>query len=248
MTDYIGVLLIHGTFGSPMEYAAVEPLLQRKGYLTRAVSLPGHGALRHQSLKTMSAQAILDHSMAEYTALSEQCDAVLVIGHSLGGACALWLAGQNPDKLIGVVSFAAPFEHAYFVNRFSQLFCLSSETLIRGLCYFPQGMTGCDTPIFMPWWYARLYREAGQLFQLLRQGLPHIQVPVYLAHSVYDLVVPHREMSKIAERIGKPHLVTSHVLRRCGHQVFPKSREADFAMQLILHFIEQLEMQPMSCA
>jgi pimeloyl-ACP methyl ester carboxylesterase len=75
------------------------------------------------------------------------------------------------------------------------------------------------------------------MFRLMKERLPYINVPVCLAHSEYDLVIPYQEMYKIANSVGNPKLVTTYTLEDCGHQVFPKARQYDEAIRIVLDFV-----------
>jgi len=91
----IGFFLIHGFLGSPREWEALEGLLQNAGYKVHAMTQIGHGDKPDRKLSEMDALTLLAHCQQEYKTFASQCDKVYIIGHSLGGASALWLAGQN---------------------------------------------------------------------------------------------------------------------------------------------------------
>jgi pimeloyl-ACP methyl ester carboxylesterase len=233
-----GVIMFHGTLGSPLEYASLAETLQVEGYRTHCISLPGHGPRPRKSLGKITSTEILDHCREEYQRFAGDCDNVILIGHSLGAMCALTLAGGRPEKLAGVISFAAAYEHAHFVNYPVGLVRLPLSHTGIALRFMPQGYTGLDHPVFMPWWFPHLYREANQLFRHLRTVVPDITVPVLLAHSPYDMIVPYGEMEKLAWSMGRPDSVRCHTLAECGHQIFPVSGEHEQATAMILDFIQ----------
>jgi carboxylesterase len=233
-----GVLLLHGIFGSPREFEPLVPVLTQAGYQPRCVTLPGHGLRPDQSIESVRVEDILAHCLSEYEALAAHCDEVMLVGHSLGGLSALLIAAHRPAKLSRMVALSAPYDEAYLLDR---LLYLSSpvETLLRGLPYVPDSMTGLERPAFRPWHYPLLLREGRRTLEALQRQLPRVNVPVLLAHSPYDLTVPYRNRRKIARILSEEARVPvfEHDLSDCGHQVFPKSRAVEASSRLILSFL-----------
>ncbi len=238
----IGIFLIHGLMGSPREYGYFEDLLIKSGYQTRAISLPGHGDLRHRPLHQFSASEMIEHCLEEYTAFAQECDHIIIIGHSLGGICTLLTASHQPEKLCGIVSLATPFEHAYSLNKTMDLFKVPPDILLRGMSYIPDQHTGFERPHFHPWMFQRLVEEGNTMLGALSERIEHIQVPVLLGHSIYDLTIPYAEMEKIEKKLSNAPKVLTHTFDRCGHQIFPSSGETENATERIISFLEDEEL------
>jgi len=236
----IGVFFIHGFLGSPLEWSSIETLLRKKGYGTGNTFQLGHDTEAEMKLIDCKAEAILEHCMNDYMDFSKQFDRVYIVGHSLGGLAALWIAGQKPEKLEGVLAFSTPHQHAYWVNHFFGLIQFPIKNIIRGLFYAQDYFTGYKKPDFYFTWMKTLQFETTRVFSEVDSQLPHIEVPVWLAHSPYDLAVPYTEMERIAKGINKPELVKTHTLSRCGHQVFQTRRIYDEPDNLVFQFLEQL--------
>lgn len=245
-TPLKGVLLIHGFTGSPHEFAPIEPMLRRVGYQVRRVTLPGHGDDPDCRLHETSVEEILAHCEAEAAQLARNVDEMYLIGHSLGGACALMAAAGNSLELVnlkGVMAFSAPYEHAYFYNYWYGLARIPLPTLLRGLSLASFDRFNCTRPQCHPWHVPQLLRQSRTLFSLMRERIHRIQVPVHLVHSLYDLIVPYSEMHKLANIIGSaypsPPPVTLTTLQQSSHQLFPTSRDVDIAKETILAFLER---------
>ncbi len=106
----IGCLLIHGFTGSPFE---VEPLAQslrsRTDWKIAVPTLPGHGD--ELSLKGIKHTEWMNHAERELKALLKECDTVYVVGFSMGGLIASYLASLYPVEKLVLLSAAA-----YYVN------------------------------------------------------------------------------------------------------------------------------------
>ena len=234
-----GVLLIHGLTGSPHELLPIEQSLLAAGYATHRTSLPGHGDSPTVGFHETSAIEILDHCASEYEAFAKDLDEVFIIGHSLGGICTLLTASVQPPKLKGIITFAAPFENAFFFNYPHGLVRMPVHHLVQGLNYAPRHKIKCRRPAVPPWHLPRLLAQTKIMFNLMREQVQNIEVPVCLAHSLYDLTIPYTEMEKLAKRIGKPDLVSINTLRNSGHRIFPMSPDVDEAMKLIFQFLDE---------
>ncbi|WP_373530987.1 alpha/beta hydrolase [Vampirovibrio sp.] len=234
-----GVLLLHGLTGSPVEMMPVQSQLEQTGYHTRLITLPGHGERPARCFFETSAIEILDHCAAEYERFAAEVDEVYMVGHSLGGICTLLTAATQPVKLKGIVVFSAPYEHAYFYNYVLGLARMPIPHLIRGLYFAPRDKARFTRPDCKPWNIPKLVQQSRVIFSLMKEQVRHIQVPVSLAHSVYDLTIPYTEMQKLAAIIGQSAPVRMTSLNRSGHRIFPVSGDMDEAMRVIAHFIDQ---------
>jgi esterase/lipase len=67
----IGVFLIHGFLGSPLEWRKLEKLLQAKGFGTGTTFQLGHDTTAEMKLIDCKAEAILEHCWNEYTAFAK---------------------------------------------------------------------------------------------------------------------------------------------------------------------------------
>lgn len=96
-----GVLIIHGFTGSPVSMRPLATRFVDAGYSVEMVLLPGHGT----SLEDMKRTTFSDWSLAAEQALlnlSARTERVVVVGLSMGGLIACWLAERHPT-LAGIV-------------------------------------------------------------------------------------------------------------------------------------------------
>lgn len=241
----VGVLLVHGFYGAPQEFLALQSACHAQGWLTKTVELPGHGSDANRGLHHYSALDFYGAVQDGFNTLQQQCNYTFVIGHSLGGMLALILASANPLTLHGVLTFGSAFEHAYNLNRPWGWFTLPPKRLVHGLKYIPELRTGFARPKLSPIHAPKIHREGLRICRWVQAALPTISVPAYLGHSPYDLVVPYSEMSKIHVRLNQQTHVETDTYYNCGHMFFHNTAETDRAVARSIQFItERLATPP----
>lgn len=98
----IGVLLSHGFTGSPGSMRPWGEALAEQGYGVAVPRLPGHGTT-WQDCNTTTWHSWYGEVGRVFDQLCLDHDAVVVGGLSMGGALALQLAADHPDRVSGVV-------------------------------------------------------------------------------------------------------------------------------------------------
>ena len=98
----VAVLLSHGFTGSPYSMRAWGEHLAGLGYAVEVPRLPGHGTTWQEMNATGWADWYAEVERA-FERLAAANDAVVVAGLSMGGALALRLAADHPDRVAGVV-------------------------------------------------------------------------------------------------------------------------------------------------
>ena len=102
----IGCLLIHGFTSSPDQMSFLANSLYKLGYTVYAPRITHHGSHDLDLNRTKSWDWYLSVLDAWYV-LSQQCQYIIPIGFSMGGALALTLAAKRP--VLAVVSISAPY-------------------------------------------------------------------------------------------------------------------------------------------
>lgn len=98
----IGVLLSHGFTGSPVSIRPWGQAIGERGYGVAVPRLPGHGTT-WQDLNTHRFDDWYGEVARTFDRLCLDHDAVVVGGLSMGGALALKLAEDHPDRVSGLV-------------------------------------------------------------------------------------------------------------------------------------------------
>ena len=101
----VGILLIHGLGGTPVELRFVAQALGRAGHTVYCCQLAGHCGtpeeLRRSTWKEWYASVEEAHDR-----LKQDCDIILAGGLSMGGILALHLAHNRPEEVHGLLLFA----------------------------------------------------------------------------------------------------------------------------------------------
>jgi carboxylesterase len=98
----VGVLLSHGFTGSPASIRPWGEHLGAQGYGVQVPRLPGHGTTWRE-LNTLTWDDWYGEIGRVFDQLCLDHDAVVVGGLSMGGALALRVAADHPDRVAGVV-------------------------------------------------------------------------------------------------------------------------------------------------
>jgi carboxylesterase len=104
-----GVLVLHGFTGNPQSMRPLAEALASGGFTVELPLLPGHGT----SLEDMLPTRWEDWSgaaEAQFQALAARCDHIAVVGLSMGGALACWLAERHPH--LSGIALVNPLVHA----------------------------------------------------------------------------------------------------------------------------------------
>ncbi len=91
------LLLVHGAGGSHLHWP--EALRTLPGRRVIAVDLPGHGQAPRPGERSVAAYAGAVRGLLDALGIGR----VVVAGHSMGGAVALTLALEDPDRVVGLL-------------------------------------------------------------------------------------------------------------------------------------------------
>ena len=170
----VGCLLIHGFRGSPQEMRGLGEFLARKGFTVLGVRLAGHGDDPHQVSKTTWRDWVAS-AREGLQELEGRCRQVFVVGLSIGGLIALYLAMQHRTE--GAVVMSTPISlkawqvHAVSILKYvvSWLFCVVSIV---------------------------------ELMRYVRENLSRVKAPVLVVQGVKDPHVPPSHARYIHDHVG----------------------------------------------
>jgi pimeloyl-ACP methyl ester carboxylesterase len=104
----VAILYIHGFNASKGEgEEVVDQIAKKNKYNTYYLRLPGHGTTKEDQA-SVSYKDLLDEAVTALFMMEKLGDKVVVIGTSMGGMIATYLAAEYPEKIAGTV-LASPF-------------------------------------------------------------------------------------------------------------------------------------------
>jgi carboxylesterase len=182
----IGVLVMHGFTGSPRSLQELAERLVAAGYTVALPLLAGHGLTPEAMEKVRWTDWTADAERA-YAWLKERTDKIFVIGLSMGGTLALWMA-EHHAELSGVITVNALLRHP-------------QEGLMRivGRVGLPRWLKAVGNDIKFPGVDEKAY---DKLLASVRGELSSIGCPALVFSSVTDHVVPPQNQREIYDSIA----------------------------------------------
>lgn len=236
----IGCLCIHGFTGAPYE---VEPLADylknmHPEWVFRIPTLPGHGETL--SLRGIKFNEWIACAEREYLELASQCEKVYVIGFSMGGLIAGYLAANyKVDKLV-LLSAAA-----YYLNPKQMAAELKemARDLVNGnleenelFLRYKRKIT--ETPLSS----ALQFRK---LVSFIRPQLTLIKSPTFIAQGESDGLVPPKSAEFLYESIPAEQKQLAYIKESAHHICHCRERAALFSQ--VDNFLEGIPALPESC-
>lgn len=225
----IGCLLLHGFTGSPYEVQPLADYLRdHTDWLVRTPTLPGHGETLQ--LKGVAYTQWVEHAEEELKYMLSLCSEVYLVGFSMGGLLASYLASKHPVKKLVLLSAAA-----YYMNP-KQLFKDIREMLRDSFSgklkenelYLRYRKKIVETPISAALQFRRIV-------SLTRPLLGHIKAPVLIVQGECDGIVPVKSARFLYENIGSP-LKKICFLPKAKHHVC-HSEDKDTLIQEVFRFL-----------
>jgi carboxylesterase len=209
--DARGALVLHGFTGNPQSMRGLARAFADAGYTVEMPLLPGHGTdvadmvpTRWDDWSAAAEKAFVD--------LAARCDAVVVVGLSMGGSLSVWLAEHHPE--IAALVLVNPL-----VSSPDDMAAVLDEMISGGM----ESMPGVGSDIALEGSVELAYpevplRAALSLFAAAKEieaGLESVTCPVLLFNSTQDHVVDPVNSELLAAKVKGP--VERIVLDRSFH-------------------------------
>jgi carboxylesterase len=104
----VGVLMMHGFMGAPISSRPLAGYLADRGITVHCPLLPGHGELPNKLYK-VPRQSWMQEAEEGYAWISQHCDEIFLMGHSMGTVLNARLASQNED-VRGMILLAPAYD------------------------------------------------------------------------------------------------------------------------------------------
>jgi pimeloyl-ACP methyl ester carboxylesterase len=192
------LILIHGTPGSAQAWAdyVVNPPAQ---FEVLALDRPGFG----RSAPDAAEPSLRAQAAAAAALLPGDGRGAVVLGHSLGGAVAAWMAASYPDRVAALVLVAASIDPAQ--ERIHPMQHVGRWPLVERA--LPRAIRNANSELFA---------LEGEL-RALQPLLARIRCPVYILHGTEDDLVPVANVDYARQQLTGARCVDVQLLPGKNH-------------------------------
>ena len=190
----IGILISHGFIGTPQSVRFLGETLSQYGYTVLGPRLKGHGT-HYYDLENCTYKEWFESLEKGYLDLKKRCKSIFVIGQSMGGTLALWLAHKYRDVngIILINSALTILAFEYLKGRPTPRFIDEGAPDIKAKNVYE--ITYEKAPL-------KTIHELQNLMEITPTILPHIYCPALGFKSMEDHVVLPEDTDYIIENIG----------------------------------------------
>lgn len=194
-----GCLIIHGYTGGPYEVKPLAQYLEKNtDWDIKVPILPGHGETLQ--LEDITYDAWIEKAEKVLMQMMAMCDEVYVIGFSMGGMIAAYLAAHyDVDRL---VLLATARKYISFRRLSSYIGQLIGERF-KGSLDNNEVYTHYKSKIKMVPFRANI--EFMKLVNETRRHLRDVHTPVLIAQGQQDMIVPVSSATYLDKEIGSEH-------------------------------------------
>ncbi|MGK7377555.1 alpha/beta hydrolase [Planococcus sp. 1R117A] len=178
----IGVLVSHGFTGTVQSMRPLGEAFAKEGFTVTVPRLKGHGT-HHEEMEETTYHDWIASIEEAYSWLNGRCDAIFMVGLSMGGTLALYMAQQHPEiRAISLINAAVEVPSMAAVHDMQDVRFLESigsdikKAGITELAYE-------KTPVAS-------VKQLLIFMDGVRKDLSHIQCPALIFVSPEDHVVP----------------------------------------------------------
>jgi carboxylesterase len=234
----IACLLVHGLNGGPHDMAELAAALEARGIATDNILLPGH-AMHHRQAARFGWSDWVQAARERFDALAQRYSRVAIVGHSMGGALALYLAATDP-RVAGLAALCAPIQlyaglapMVRAIHKLLPFFPLMSEDIRdpaerRAYRQTKRARFGAMAPV----------HSLLKALPTLRANLTRVRCPALIVAARNDHVVPARDGRVIFDAIGSSDKQFV-VLDRSWH-VVTRDLERDLVTARVVEFVERV--------
>ncbi|MEI5909385.1 alpha/beta fold hydrolase [Bacillus spongiae] len=189
-------LLIHGFTGSPYEIEPLATYLKKQSdWKIEDITLPGHGEIL--KLNGVKAEEWISHAEQALVTLLKENEEVYVIGFSMGGMIASYLAVHYPVKKLVLLSAAAFYvSPKHFLSDIKEMIKDGWSGNLQGNELFKRLRKKIKyTPLSAT-------VEFRKVVLKVRPLLNQVSVPTFIAQGNLDGVVPPKSANYLYREIG----------------------------------------------
>jgi carboxylesterase len=246
----VGVVLQHGFTGSPWEVRYLGERLAAAGISVVGPLLPGHGT-RVEDLDAVTWQDWVAHVERAVDRVAERCDRVAIVGQSLGGLLALYVASRRPSLPSGspplrgnkaaltcVASLAAPLWLEGLSARVAR-WAASGKVPFKAIPKFGGSdvldpRSRVENPCY-PAIPMKALRQLVEFMRVVDASLARVTQPTLVLHARQDHTAPVACADRIAEAT---HAERVRILPRSYHLI-AVDVERDVVAAEVIEFVRK---------
>ncbi|QHT46269.1 alpha/beta fold hydrolase [Bacillus sp. SB49] len=222
----VGILVSHGFTGTTQSMRPLAEAYGRAGYTVVCPRLKGHGTTP-EDMESTSHEDWIQSVMEAFDWLEARCEKIFVVGLSMGGTLALYVAGKK--KVAGVIPINAAIDIPVLENSSS-----TEERFIEAIgsdIKDPESdELGYDrTPV-------KSIKELSMLMGKTRDLLSSIHCPIVVFVSREDHVVPPNNSEVIFETVFSEHKEIIHL--DDSYHVATLDHDKDLIIERSLEFFQ----------
>jgi len=197
----IGVLCIHGFSGGPYE---IEPfttyLRTHTDWLIVEPTLSGHGEALHMDGFTAK-HWLMDAELA-IRSLAKKVEEIIVVGFSMGGIIALYLAKRYKVKKLVLLSAAAKYVSPKQLVKDFKLLATDAyhHNLTNNELFLRYRHKFNNVPLASTIEFMKLVKIVEPYYQ-------HIQIPVFIVQGKQDGIVPFNTAQFLYDELASNHKI-----------------------------------------
>lgn len=192
----IGCLIIHGFTGGPFEVEPLRAFLEeRTDWKVVVPTLTGHG--EELDLSSVKYEVWLEDAKNALHELQSQCETVYVIGFSMGGMIAAYLAGtERVDRLVLLATARKYLSFKYLSQYVAEVIGDGMKGKLEENEIYHHYKSKIGTVPF------RANIEFMKLVNKTKDYLEEITAPVFIAQGKRDGLVPYHVAYALEEEIA----------------------------------------------
>lgn len=228
-------LLIHGLTSSPWEVRPVGLALRDAGIHAESLWLPGHGTTV-EDLKEVTWREWVAAVVARYDAMAVRHERIAVMGTSLGGTLALWLATLRPVVTVVSMGGAVWLNAAARWARLASFLRPIQPKRTQGSSIFEP-----EARRIHPSYPAMSLRAVGEMYTLgqrLKANLHQITAPALILHARQDSVIEPDNATYIYDHIAS--VDKKLVWYKNSDHIITEDYDREAVMRDVIEWIERL--------
>ncbi len=232
----IGVYLIHGFSSTTYEMKMLADFLASKNMHVVAKNLPGHGTTV-EDCNRVKFHDWLDFSKQELAVLASKSEQIFIVGCSMGGLIALYLASMFPVNGVIVGGLVMKFKKPFMTNIVNTVLCKFLKTREKKMIFDPNVRDKIDFYGYSHYPLVAL-NEFRKMIKFITPKLKKIELPVLLIHSNKDRT-SIKDNVLIAKQIIPSKESEIFVVEEAHHNLFDLNPDQKTIFKKLLSFINQ---------